>query len=165
MGKRGPRPKLDAIKQLEGNPGKRAIEDLEDQIAAAGDVFIPEHLDEDAAACIEVIRGSMPAGVYARLDTYLLSVFATAWSIHKRAAFEITNPAFEHVGVNSAGNLAKNPWLEILSSQARIMMAAGDRLGLDPKSRAALRLPKDNAPKSKFAGLIGQTGSLPLSKH
>lgn len=162
---RGRKPKLDAIKRLEGNPGNRPLADLEDQIAAAGDVFIPEHLDEDAAACIEVVRSSMPAGVYARLDTYVLSVFATAWALHKRAAFEMTNPAFEHVGTNSAGNLAKNPWIEILNSQARIMMAAGDRLGLDPKARAALRLPKDDQPKSKFAGLIGQTGSSPSSKH
>lgn len=165
MGKRGPKPKLDAVKRLEGNPGNRPLAELEDQIAALGDVFIPEHLDEDAAACIEVIRGSMPPGVYARLDTYLLAAFATAWAIHRRAAHEISNPAFEHVGVNSAGNLAKSPWIDILNSQARIMMAAGDRLGLDPKSRAALRLPKDDKPKSKFAGLIGQAGSSPSSKH
>jgi hypothetical protein len=35
------------------------------------------------------------------------------------------------------------------------MAALGDRLGLDPKSRAALKLPAANQRKSKFAGLLG----------
>ena len=35
------------------------------------------------------------------------------------------------------------------------MAALGDRLGLDPKSRAALKLPAAKQRKSKFAGLMG----------
>ena len=43
-------------------------------------------------------------------------------------------------------------------AQATIMASLGDRLGLDPKSRAALKLPNARQQKSKFEGLIGQTG-------
>ena len=39
-----------------------------------------------------------------------------------------------------------------------MMAALGDRLGLDPKARAALALPEDK-PRSKFDGLIAPTGS------
>jgi hypothetical protein len=35
------------------------------------------------------------------------------------------------------------------------MAALGDRLGLDPKSRAALKLPDAKRRKSKFEGLMG----------
>ena len=35
------------------------------------------------------------------------------------------------------------------------MATLGDRLGLDPKSRAALKLPDAKQRKSKFDGLLG----------
>ena len=44
-----------------------------------------------------------------------------------------------------------------MNQQAAIMAALGDRLGLDPKSRAAMKLPDAKQRKSKFAGLMGAT--------
>jgi phage terminase small subunit len=52
----------------------------------------------------------------------------------------------------------QSPWLKILNAQAALLASLGDRLGLDPKSRAALKLPGARQKRSKFAGLIGQTG-------
>ncbi|WP_246504705.1 P27 family phage terminase small subunit [Microvirga antarctica] len=156
MGKRGPRPKLAAIEKIEGNPGKRVI--IETGIVAEGDVFISSHLHEDAQACIEIIKSSMPPKTYAKVDSFALAAFATAWAIHKRAAHEMSNPDFEWLVVNGAGSLAKNPWFEYLRGAAKDMMSLGDRLGLDPKARAGLKLPEQK-PKSKFDGLIGQSGS------
>jgi phage terminase small subunit len=163
MGARGPRKKLAAVAKIEGNPGRRPLFD-DAVIDALGEVFVPEHLHEDAQACIEVIRGSMPPKTYAALDSFALAAFSTAWALHKRAAHEVSNPGFEHLVTNGAGSLAKNPWIDILNGQARVMMSYGDRLGLDPKARAALRLPSEKA-ASKFDGLLGQTGSSPLSRH
>lgn len=158
MGKRGPRPKLASLENLEGNPGKRVIE--ESGIEALGEPFIPEHLSDDARGCIEVIKASMPSNIYSALDSFLLSAFATAWSLHKLAAHTINDPNFEHViTVGDNGAEAQSPWLAILNKQAALMASLGDRLGLDPKSRAALKLPGAKQKKSKFAGLIGQPGS------
>ncbi len=158
MGKRGPKPKLSALDKLEGNPGKRVIE--ESGIEALGEPFTPEHLSDDARGCIEAIKMSMPAGVYSALDSFILSAFATAWALHKLAAHKINDPAFEHViEVGDNGAQAQSPWLAILNKQAALMATLGDRLGLDPKSRAALKLPGAKQRKSKFAGLLGQTGS------
>lgn len=160
MGKRGPKPKLAALEKLEGNPGKRVIE--ESGIEALGEPFIPEHLSDDARGCIEVIKQSMPANIYSALDSFLLSAFGTAWALHKLAAHTINDPNFEHViTVGDNGAEAQSPWLAILNKQAALMASLGDRLGLDPKSRAALKLPGAKQRKSKFAGLLGQTGSSP----
>lgn len=154
MGKRGPRGKLADIDRLDGNPGNRVIE--ASGIEALGEPFIPEHLADDARGCIECIKQSMPANVYSALDSYLLSAFATAWALHTLAAHKINAPDFQHViSVGENGAEAQSPWLAILNKQAALMATLGDRLGLDPKSRAALKLPSAKQRKSKFAGLLG----------
>ena len=79
----GRRKKLAEIDRLEGNPGRRFIE--ETGIEALGSPFIPEHLSDDARGCIEVIQANMPPNIYSALDSFILSAFATAWAIHKKA--------------------------------------------------------------------------------
>lgn len=163
MGARGPRKKLSALEQLEGNPGKRAIE--ASGVEGLGEPFVAEHLMDDARGCIEVIKQSMPVKVYSALDSFHLAAFAMAWAIHKKASLEISNPEFRWIVTNSAGSETQSPWIKMLNGQAAIMASLGDRLGLDPKSRAALKLPSAKQQKSKFAGLIGQDGSLHSSKN
>jgi len=51
------------------------------------------------------------------------------------------------------------------NQQAQIMAALGDRLGLDPKSRAALKMPSAKQRKSKFAGLLGAGASTTSYKN
>lgn len=164
MGSRGPRRKLPQINRLDGNPGKRPIFDA-DMIEASGELFIPEHLSEDAQGCMELVKQSMPSGIYSTPDSFILSAFATAWALHKLAAHKINDPKFRHTLINAnTGTMYPNPWLKILDRQAILIASLGDRLGLDPKSRAALRLPKDQ-PRSKFAGLIGQHESSSLLRN
>lgn len=157
MGARGPRKKLAAIERLEGGPGKRPIEPT--GIEALGEPFVPEHLSDDARGCIEVVKRSMPVQVYSALDSFLLAAFGTAWALHKLAAHKINEPGFQHVVALEGGAGMQSPWLAVLNKQAALMASLGDRLGLDPKSRAALKLPSARQQKSKFAGLIGQDGS------
>ena len=65
---------------------------------------------------------------------------------------------------NSAGSQVASPWIKILNAQAAIIASLGDRLGLDPKSRATIKLPNARQQRSKFEGLIAQPGlSRPLS--
>lgn len=152
MGKRGPRPKLPEIARLEGNPGKRKLSPP--TIRATGDVFIPNHLDESAKDCLRLVMQAMPPGVYTAADIPVLSAFATAWSIHRRAVEEMNKPGFERVVGTARGGRQVNAWLRLLNQQAEMMASLGDRLGLNPKARATLLLPEENR-KSKFDGLLG----------
>lgn len=153
----GRRKKLPELERLDGNPTKRAI--IDSLVQAYGEPFVPEHLMDDARGCLEVIKRSMPSRVYAGLDSFLLSAFAMAWAVHKRAAIEISNPEFAWIVLNSAGSQTPSPWLKILNEEAVKMASLGDRLGLDPKSRAALKVAAPGKEKSKFDGLIGQSVS------
>jgi len=152
MGARGPRPETPEIQALKGNPGKR--KKRAPSIRPNGDVYIPNYLDEDARECFEMIVSAMPPSTYSATDAGGIAVYAAAWADHKRATEALkTLPALVP---GSTGNLSVNPWFKIKNEAARIMMAMGDRLGLDPKSRAGLVAPEEK-PKSKFAGLIGQS--------
>src|SRR6476646_5804908 len=117
--------KLAAIRRLEGNPGKRLIEEA--GIEASGQPFVAEHLMDDARGCIEVIKASMPPSVYSALDSFHLAAFGMAWAIHKKAAHEISNPGFAWTVTNSQGSKTQSPWLKILNQQAALIATLGDR--------------------------------------
>lgn len=159
MGARGPRPETPEMQALKGNPGKR--KKRPSSIRPSGDVYIPNYLEGDARDCFEMIVAAMPPSTYASTDVGGIAVYATAWADHKRATEALkTEPPL----VPSArGGLVANPWFRIRSDAARIMMAMGDRLGLDPKARAALAMPQEEK-KSKFAGLIGQSSGKVIAK-
>jgi phage terminase small subunit len=146
MGRRGPQPKPTALKILEGNAGKHQIEPT--GIEALGQPYVPDHLSDDGCGCLEIVQQSMPAHVFCAVDTFLLSCFATSWSLHKKAVLKISGPSFDVK--------RDAPWVRLANQQAQLMASLSDRLGLDPRSRAALRLPDVRQKKSKFAGLLGQ---------
>ena len=149
-----PRPKLNAIKQLEGNPGRRAIVE-ESGIVGLGGPELIESLCEEADQCFETIKNGMPPEVYAKVDSYLISAYAMCWTILMESYRQIQSPGFEWIVMNSAGSLTESPWLKLQMKQSALLASLGDRLGLDPKSRAGLHLPAKEK-KSKFDGLIGQ---------
>lgn len=150
MGTRGPRPETPEMQALKGNPGKR--KKRAPSLKPDGAIAIPNYLDGDAADCFNMILQAMPPSTYAMTDTGGVAVYAVAWADHKRATEALkTEPPLV---AGSTGNLTPNPWFKIRNEAARIMMSMGDRLGLDPKSRAGL-VPKEDKPQSKFAGLIG----------
>ena len=154
---RGRKKKPSAIKVLDGNPGKRRI--VEPEINPTGDIFIPPHLDDDAQACIEVIKRSMPPQLYRAIDSFALSAFATAWAWHKHAAHVMADPEFSPIIIDVTGNQKVSPWFRVLNSQSAEMRSWGDRLGLAPSARASLKLPGQAAEASKFGGLIAHAGS------
>ena len=158
MGKRGPKKKLAQLENMEGNPGKRKV--MAPTISATGEPFVPDHLHSDAQACIELIKKLMPPGVYGAVDGFALSGYATAWAWHKRAVHEMNHPKFKPLVKGASGQDTPNPWFRILREQNATMMAWGDRLGLDPKSRQSLQMiDGDKAKRSKFDGLMGASSS------
>jgi phage terminase small subunit len=144
--------KLAALDYLDGNPSKRLIK--ASGVDGLGEAFVPAHLLDDAKACIDVIRRSMPPELYRKMDSFHLAAFGMAWAVHKIASEEIARPDFEFIDVRANGSPMVSPWLKILNEQAHCLVALGDRLGLDPRSRQALRSPEQIKP-SKFQGLIG----------
>lgn len=156
-GTRGPRSKLFIQDLLDGFPGHQKGKMYVDEgPKAAGSLFVPDHLPDDAKGMITIIQESMPPGVYARLDSFLVSAYAIAWWVHKTAVEHMSSPDFEWTEVNNETGISKaNPWIGVQQKHAMLMASLGDRLGLDPKARQSLKNAAKGGKKSKFSGLIG----------
>lgn len=152
---RGRPRKLSQLKKLDGQTSHKPMFD-ESGIEGLGEPFTPEHLMDDARGIIEVVKKSMPPSVYSALDSMILSAYAVAWAHHKRAVIETCDPNFQHIVTNSSGSLVLNPWLKQTDKQAMLMASLGEKLGLDPRSRQAMKLPTAQQHKSKFEGLTGK---------
>jgi phage terminase small subunit len=142
------RKKLKALDILDGNPSHREIP--VHGIETYGAPFIPEHLHEDARACIEVIKSSMPSKVYGTLDSYLLAAFGVAWAMHKAAATALSAPGAAYVVKGGV-----NRWVTVLEKATDKLATLSARLGLDPLSRQNLKVPTSRPEQSKFSGLLG----------
>ena len=157
MGKRGPKPKLPKIELLEGRPGKKPV--LGEFIEALGEVYVPNHLCDEAQACMEVVKASMPDRTYSKADTFLLAAFAEAWAAHLDLTHQMASPDFTWTLTTPNGYIVQNPIIRIRDQQAQLMATLGDRLGLNPKARIGIRLPDERPRPTPFESLLGPSGS------
>lgn len=156
MGARGPRPQLPEVKRVTGDSGKRKKENKPAAtvvVAAPGAPFVADFLGDIEKQCIEQIRAMMPPAVYSKVDGFILAAYATQWATFRQATIERQTDTRLMIP-GSTGQMVTNPLIGTQMKALEKMAALGDRLGLDPKARAALSLPSE-APKSKFAGFIG----------
>lgn len=144
--------------QLDGTTGPLQIE----LFAPHGVPHVPLHLSDDAVACAEeIVRGLTNAKLIGELDTFALSLFASAWAWHKAACEEMNKPEFEAI-VKTQTGLSPNPWFRILNNQAQLMVSLLPKLYLSPADRLYKpgKPAKEADPRSKFADLIGRNASL-----
>jgi P27 family predicted phage terminase small subunit len=151
---RGPQPKPTALKRLEGNPGKRKLNDAEP--VPVGVLKKPSFVTDEAAEEWDRIVTAMPPGFYTPADAATLTVYVCAWAMHRNAFLIIEREGMFSTG--SSGQTIAHPAFAIMTSQAAIILKAGDRLGLSPAARSRLQMPSAAPAKSKFEGLIGIKG-------
>ena len=156
MGKRGPKPKPQKLRNLDGNPEKRPS--LGDPVEADGRPLPPDWLQKDDYAMLvwDAILTSMPPDFFAMADTQILTAYCKACSVMKEAAQEIDDGG---VTIMTKRGLGKNPACTVFAEQQGKVASLGTRLGLDPAARQAiLGSGSPKKPKSKFEGLIGIDG-------
>ena len=143
MGRRGPIPLESGAKALRGNTPGRA---LTDSVKAPGRVLpAPAWLSEEQREIWRETARSAPRDLIARVDTGVL----TTYVIH-RHAYE----AIAKLCEGKPADLAR--YADVLSKHQAAMLKASAVLGLDPASRARMRVEAD---LPKPAGRAG-AGSL-----
>ncbi len=143
MTRRGRPPKPTALKELEGNPGKRPLNGSEPRYEGAP--ARPEDLTEEAAEFWDTVVARLTsAGVAKEIDTHALHLLSELWGHLREVQRLLTNdPCDKNARVAYTQYLAK--WVELAA-----------RFGLDPSSRSRLHV-TESQPESKLAqfGIVG----------
>lgn len=139
---RGRKPKPTAIRQRDGNPGKRPLNDSE-PIPAAGQVTCPEFLDPEAREEWErIIVILMEMGLLTRADRTALAAYCVAYGRWVRAE-ALVRKFGEVVKSPEKGFPMKSPYLCVADQALDTMRKLMTEFGLTPSSRSRIRISDD----------------------
>src|SRR5512145_143099 len=147
----GRKPKPSALKELEGNPGKRAVNKKEPK----PEVLIPScpnHLTGVARQeWNRITKELAKLGVIALVDRAALAAYCTAYKDYTRAENKLKMEG--EVIISDKGGMYQNPWVGIKNSAIEKMIKIGVEFGLTPSSRVRLQVEKPNE-EDEMAGFL-----------
>jgi P27 family predicted phage terminase small subunit len=151
MGQRGPPPKPTKLREIEGVPGHRPLNDKEPR--PIGPLRKPDFVTGEAANEWDRAVGAMPPGFYTAADSPVLAVYCIAWILFRNSLAQVAREGMTATG--SMGQKIAHPSLAIAAKQSEIILRASDRLGMSPSARTRLTAGDQPEEESKFAGLFG----------
>ena len=119
MGARGPQKKPNKLKRLEGNPGRRPINDKAPE--PTGRPIKPPYVKGYAGKVWKAIVASMPDGLYSTCDTSLLAAYCVAADLHRHSTMMVEKDG--GVAFGDGGAPYQNPWVSILNRQAQLLLS------------------------------------------
>ena len=144
MGRRGPAPKPDKLKALEGNPGKRKLN---------LDAPEPEGLPTCPGSLSDVAKNEWKRiakdlhnlGLLSKIDRAALAVYCDAYDKWLKATEALDKDGLTVTYINKFGaeNVIARPEVNIATKYAQIIKSFCAEFGLTPSSRCRLLLPKD----------------------
>ncbi len=146
---RGRKPKPTVLKLLDGNPGKRRINDREPGVAT-GVPELPLGMDEEATnEWNRIVPELRDMGVLCRCDRAALAAYCTAWSRWRNAEVQVKKHG-PIVKSPDKGFPMKSPYLTIADQALELMRKFLVEFGLTPSSRSRIRLPSDDDDTAEF---------------
>jgi P27 family predicted phage terminase small subunit len=133
---RGRKPRPTALKRLDGNPGKRALNHAE-PVPPPGLPDCPEHLSEHACAewhrLAEALHGM---GVLTLADRAALAAYCQAYGRWVEAEEKLKEtPAMIRT---PSGYVQQSPWMSVANKQLELMGRYMAELGLTPAARSRI---------------------------
>jgi P27 family predicted phage terminase small subunit len=146
---RGRKPKPTLLKVLDGNPGKRPLNEREPS-APPGIPECPAWLDEEAKAEWErVIPELQEMGLLSSADRAALAAYCTAWSRWVEAEAQVKKFGTV-VKSPEKGFPMKSPYLSIADQALETMRKLMVEFGLTPSSRSRIKVPEDGDAADEF---------------
>ena len=146
---RGRKPKPAALKELEGNPGKRAI-NPEPKFSSRMP-RCPEHLTGEARKeWKRVVHELHYAGLLKVTDRAVLAAYCQAWADWVEACRELDGAA--KVCTTDKGYEYPNPWIGIRNGAMESLRKMMAELGMTPSSRSRVKVdtPEVEDPFERF---------------
>lgn len=133
---KGRKPKPTHVKLVNGNPGRRPLNENEPQ--PQGDLTDPpEWFTDEQRAGWDYAISHAPRGLLRRLDRSTLVVWVVAEDLHRQASISVAKFGLITRSPKQ-GEPMQNPYLPIINRQAQIMMKAAAELGFTPSSRSRI---------------------------
>lgn len=143
-------PKPTHLKEIAGNPGKRALNMNEPK--PAGDLRdAPDWFTDEQRASWDYAIENAPRGLLKKLDRAALSVWVVAECLHRKAALEQEDAPL--VIMAPSGAQQQSPLVGIINKQAAVMLKAASEMGFTPSSRSRITLDDAPADNNPFAQL------------
>lgn len=149
---RGRKPKATALKELAGNPGKRARNKLEPRPPVEMPIC-PSNLNIAARArWNEVCPELMRMGVLARIDGGSLAQYCQAWARWVEAEKQLEK--FGPVIKSPSGYPVQNPHLAIANGAMAFCQRFAAEFGMTPSARTRLQVIGDDLPSDPLERLL-----------
>lgn len=139
----GRKPKPTALKVLEGNPGKRKLNNREPD-PGKGIPTCPDWLMEEAKAEWSRLAEKLNAmGVLTEIDMTAFASYCQAWARWKEAQEHISmcGSTFE----TEKGYQQQSPWVGIANTAHKLMLQTASEFGLTPSSRSKIATAAEKA--------------------
>lgn len=151
-------PKPTAIRVLEGNPGKRPLNDAEPK-PKVGLPSCPAHLSPLARReWRRMGRVLADLGVMTEIDGAVLASYCQAWADWCEAQQHLRSGVRFGESINAAGTLTivESPWAKIArEAEARFMRAASE-FGMTPSARSRVRASQPEADADEFEEMMNR---------
>lgn len=143
-----PRRTSEKEKKLKGNPGKRPLKQDAPAFSPAEDLTPPTTLREDAIYYWEASAKELKdRGLLQRPDIPLLVSYCNAMDIRDKCLIEIaTHGIVEQASPNVPAYV--NPHFKAMQAAEKLALSIGNKFGLTPGSRSALKIEQPKAAKA-----------------
>lgn len=135
---RGRKPKPTEQKILEGNPGKRAINNKEPKPKTKIPPC-PSHLKGEARKeWNRVTKELLTLKIISEIDRAALVAYCTAWGMYVKACGKLEKQS--EVMISDLGGLYQNPWVAVRNKAMEQILKFSSEFGMTPSSRARLKV-------------------------
>jgi P27 family predicted phage terminase small subunit len=158
MGQPGRKPKPTALKELQGNPGKRALNKNEPtfekyELDARGTIKPPTYLDSLAKREWKRIAPILhKVGLLTKADEAALAAYCANFSRWVQAEKKVREHGMTYE--SDKGNVIQRPEVGIANTAMKLMVTFCKEFGLTPSSRTALSMEQAEKRESPFASFI-----------
>lgn len=141
---RGRPPKPTALKELEGNPGKRKLNKSEPKPQTMLDIEPPKFLSKAAKPVWKFYAGKMAYGVLTAVDTAMFASWCEGEALRQAMQTALENEPLMVAGYKP-GQMVANPLISKIADQTRLLVTLASKLGFDPISRQAMHVQQQDS--------------------
>lgn len=134
MGKRGPAPKANAARALEGNPGnRRVVAQVDEDDLSSGSLRMATRLTEEERRVWADTLAAFPSWYFTAADKYQLIAYCRAVARMERSEKALQKTSTVEKRAN--GSPCLNPHVAVINAALSQVMALSDALGISRKHR------------------------------